>query len=208
MVRVSCSSPAFDAAYGPSPPRDAERQDRQHVDDGARAPRVDHAPRGALRDPPGPFEIGADDLGPVVLGDVEGRGRSRDSRVVHEDVRHPERFLHRIESGLHAMRVGDVHPYRMGDAAVPADLACEDFEPIDAPCRKGHRGAVHGKGPGKVPAEAARRPGHERGAAVQFENRSSGHDGTVTLHRAGAAARRIPRGTRASNTVNLPLPRA
>ena len=133
-----------------------------------------------LRNPPCPFEIGADDPGPVVLGDLEDGGRTGDAGVVHEDVGHPERILNRIEPGLHAGRVGDIHPDRMGFAASVANLVRKGLEPLDAPRRQRHGCAVRGQGPGEVPAEAARCPGHERGAAGQVEMQSLRHGVSVT----------------------------
>ena len=63
----------------------------------------------------------------------------------------------------------------MGFATGVANLARKGFEPVDATRRERHRGAVHGEGSGEVPAETARRPGHERDAAGQIECQSLCH---------------------------------
>ena len=71
-----------------------------------------------------------------------------------------------LRASVTSIRIG------MGGAAGVANLAREGFEPLDAPRRERHRRPVRGEGAGEVPAEAARRPGHERGAAVQVERQS------------------------------------
>ena len=184
--------------------RDPERQDRQHVDDRAGPPGLDHAPRGLLRDPPRPFQVGADDRGPVLPGDVEGRGRPRDAGVVHEDVGRPERLLHRVERVSDTARVGHVHPHRVRGAAGLPDLAREGLQPFDPPGREGDRGAVRGEGAGEVPAETARRSGHERGATVEMEGKSSCHGGSGQSA-VEAASRGTARGARGLTGARISL---
>ena len=70
--------------------------------------------------------------------------------------------------------------------AVPAgvaDFAREGLEPLEAPRRERHGGAVRGEGASEVPAEAAGCPGHERGAAAQVEAQPSCHGESVTPRR-------------------------
>ena len=77
-------------------------------------------------------------------------------------------------------------------AAGVADLVRKGFEPLDAPRRERHRRPVRGEGAGEVPAETARRPGHERGAAAEVECQSSRHDKSVSRR---GRLRRDPRAT-------------
>ena len=87
----------------------------------------------------------------------------------------PSASLHRVEPVLDAAGVGDVQPDRVRGASGVANLAGKDLEPLDAPCRERHRGTMRGKGTGEMPAQTARRPGDERGTAVQIEGQSLLH---------------------------------
>ena len=77
----------------------------------------------------------------------------------------------------------------MGGAAGVANLVRKGLEPLDAPRRERHGCAVRCQGPGEVPAEAARCPGHERGAAGQVECQSLLHSRLLCIRRPGIAGR-------------------
>ena len=176
-------------------PRDrARRQHRGDVDDPSRPPALDQMAGEFARHQPGAFEIGVDDVIPILLGVLEHRLGDDDAGIVDEQGQRPERPLRPRRARRRRCRGGSRRARPAGTSPPSRlDLARSLGETVGAPRGQRHLGPGSGQQQCQMPPDPARRAGDQRHLPGEIEARQRGHRAycrSAAPLRSGAARQR------------------
>src|ERR1700730_2855610 len=132
--------------------------------------------REFARHHPSAFEVGVDDVIPVLFGVLQYRFGDDDAGVVDEDGQRPEGVFGNSHSGSDAVGPGDVAGDRQALPAGCFYLTGRFGEAVDATRSKRHFGSSSGEKLGEVATDPARGPRDQRNLICQVEARQCGHE--------------------------------
>src|SRR3569833_3081635 len=162
-----------DQALQPPLARRVRRHERPGADDhvggdehdGA-APALDHPRHERPDHPVGADEVEIDLAGEPLGTDLDGGARSHPAGIADDDLGLAEVGGHLVGEAGHRGVVGDIQPMRDRLTALGADAGGEFLEHVDAPRAEGDRVARGREDLRGLRADAGRRPGDHRRAAV------------------------------------------